>query len=209
MLTTTTGFDRAVAGDAALMVRCDGVEELLEVQRWQGAAGGEDQWLLDRCHGSVLDLGCGPGRLVAALAERGLPALGVDHSTSARVQCRRRRAAMVCADLFGPLPGEGEWCHVLLADGNIGIGGDPLVLLHRARMLLAPGGTLLVEAASRPGLLWQGTVRVRTAAGLGDPVPWASVGADALTELAAAAGLARTATYTGQRSFVELLAPAP
>ncbi len=32
---------------------------------------------------------------------------------------------MVRRDVFGPLPGARTWGHVLLADGNIGIGGVP------------------------------------------------------------------------------------
>ena len=94
-----------------------------------------------------------------------MPALGVDLSAVAQRLCRRRRTPMVRRDVFGPLPGEGTWGHVLLADGNIGIGGDPLRLLHRATRLLRPGGTLLVETDATPDLLWRGTVRLRTATG--------------------------------------------
>ena len=72
---------------------------------------------------------------------------------------------MVRRDLFGPLPGEGTWAHVLLADGNIGIGGDPLRLLRRAARLLRPGGTVLVETDARHRALWRGTARLRTAPG--------------------------------------------
>ena len=35
---------------------------------------------------------------------------------------------------------------MLLADGNIGIGGRPARLLQRCAQLLAPGGQILVEA---------------------------------------------------------------
>ena len=62
-----------------------------------------------------------------------------------------------CRSVFQPVPGEGGWDTVLLADGNIGIGGDPVALLTRCRELLAPAGRVLVEldppghgAARRP-----------------------------------------------------------
>jgi hypothetical protein len=116
---------------------------------------------------------------------------------------------MVRRDLFGPLPGEGTWDHVLLADGNIGIGGDPLRLLRRAGRLLRAGGTVLVETDTAAELFWRGTVRLRTTAGAGAPVPWACAGADALSWLAAPLGLCRTGGYRGRRSFLELTASEP
>jgi SAM-dependent methyltransferase len=190
-------------------VRADGAEVDLAVRRWRRAARGEDRWLLDRCTGPAIDLGCGPGRLVAALSARGVPALGVDVSAVAQRQCRRRGAPMVRRDVFGPLPGEGSWDHVLLADGNIGIGGDPLRLLSRAARLLRPGGTVLVETDRSPALLWRGTVRLRTGDRTGPPLPWACAGADALGRLAATLGLRRTDGYRGGRSFVQLTACGP
>ena len=116
---------------------------------------------------------------------------------------------MVRRDLFGPLPGEGTWEHVLLADGNIGIGGDPLRLLRRAAQLLRPGGSVLVETDARPDALWRGTARLRTARGSGAPRPWACAGADALGRLAATLGLRRTDGYRGARAFVQLTVSAP
>jgi SAM-dependent methyltransferase len=202
-------FDPALAGASARLLRDDGVEVELAVRRWRRSADGEDRWLLDRCTGPVIDLGCGPGRLVAALASRGVPALGVDLSAVAQRLCRRRGTPMIRRDVFDPLPGAGTWGHVLLADGNIGIGGDPLRLLRRAAQLLRPGGSVLVETDVVADVLWRGTVRVRTAAGSGAALPWAVAGADALDCLAATLGLRRTASYRGGRSFVELTASGP
>lgn len=200
----TAGFDSALAGAPARLVRSDGVEVELEVHRWRDPAQGEDRWLLDRCTGSALDLGCGPGRLVEALIERGVTALGVDVSAVAQRACRRRRVPMVRRDVFAPLPGEGRWDHALLADGNIGIGGDPLRLLRRAAQLVRRGGTVLVETGGRPEELWRGTARVHTAAAAGTPVPWAEAGSWALTRIAAHAGLYLTRSHSGARTFVEL-----
>ncbi|MEJ3651457.1 class I SAM-dependent methyltransferase [Actinomycetes bacterium KLBMP 9759] len=136
----TTAFDAALAGTGTQLRRSDGTATTLAVHRWSSDAGGEDRWLLDRCAGSVIDLGCGPGRLVEALLARGLPAMGVDVSVVAQQACRRRGVPMLRRDLFAPLPGEGRWRHVLLADGNIGIGGDPRRLLRRVAGLLRAGG---------------------------------------------------------------------
>ena len=36
-----------------------------------------------------------------------------------------------CLNETAGLPGEGRWHHVPLADGNIGIGGDPVPLQRR------------------------------------------------------------------------------
>ncbi|WP_308258144.1 class I SAM-dependent methyltransferase [Pseudonocardia lacus] len=201
---TTTAFDAVLRGAPARMLRSDGVEVALDARRWRAPASGADRWLLDRCTGPAIDLGCGPGRLVAALVERGVPALGVDVSDVARRQCRVRRAPMTHRDVFAALPAEGRWDHVLLADGNIGIGGDPARLLRRAAELLRPGGSALVETDPRADLLWRGTVRVRTPHGSGPAQPWACAGADALAALAGPVGLVRTAAHVGARCFVEL-----
>src|ERR671916_539698 len=128
-------FDAALAGRPAQLVSDDGRILPVAVERWLAPADGEDDWLLDRCSGPTVDLGCGPGRLVAELAQRGVPALGVDCSPRAVRHCHSRGAAVLHRDLFAPLPGEGRWHHVLLADGNIGIGGKPGQLLHRGTAL--------------------------------------------------------------------------
>jgi SAM-dependent methyltransferase len=198
------GFDPALESSWAHVLRSDGAVVDLAVGRWRDAAAAEDCWLLDRCTGTTIDLGCGPGRLVAALAGRGVPALGVDTSAAAQRQCWARGAPVLRRDLFDRLPAEGCWDHVLLADGNIGIGGDPARLLARTARLLAPGGSVLVETDPRPDLSWTGTARIRTAAGTGPPLRWACVGSDALVELAGPVGLVRAAAHAGPRSFVEL-----
>ena len=95
---------------------------------------------LELCEGPTIDLGCGPGRLVAELIRRGVPALGVDQSATAVGLARRSGAPALRRDVFGPLPGAGRWQTVLLADGNVGLGGDPLRVLRRAAELLGRGG---------------------------------------------------------------------
>lgn len=43
------------------------------------------------------------------------------------------------------MPGEGRRQTALLADGNLGTGGDPSGLLTRLRGLLRAGGRLVIE----------------------------------------------------------------
>jgi SAM-dependent methyltransferase len=203
VLSAAPGFDAALDGRPSRLRRSDGVEVELAVARWRDPASDGDAWLLDRCTGAVIDLGCGPGRLVAALRDRGIPALGVDVSAAAERLCHRRGVPMVRRNLFARLPFEGGWDHVLLADGNTGIGGDPKRLLRRAAALLVPGGTVLVETDPDPALWWRGGVQLCTDRGLGTTLPWACAGADALTRVARRAGLRRTGGLTGPRSFVE------
>ncbi|NEA07346.1 class I SAM-dependent methyltransferase, partial [Streptomyces sp. SID10692] len=45
--------------------RSDGWLLPLDVERWCSGAGSADLSALHRCEGPVLDVGCGPGRLVA------------------------------------------------------------------------------------------------------------------------------------------------
>ena len=117
----------------------------LAVANWQRLAPA-DEVLLSRCEGPVLDIGCGPGRLVESLAARGTPALGIDISTRAVTQTAARGGSVLLRAVQHRLPGEGRWGTVLLADGNIGIGGDPGALLSRCHDLLMAGGVALVEA---------------------------------------------------------------
>ena len=212
-------FDAALAGRCQRLVRGDGVVLPLAVHRWHDDADGEDDWLLARCTGPTLDLGCGPGRLVVALADRGIPALGVDVSVQAVQRCLERGAAVLHRDAFERLPGEGRWQHVVLADGNIGIGGDPVSLLRRCRALLADGGTVLLELEPGAGL-WCGTAYLEStdadepvegmtvlealADAAGPWFPWAVLGPHAVEDVAAEAGLAVRARAEGTRCFVEL-----
>ena len=97
------------------------------------------------CEGPTIDLGCGPGRLVAHLVRRGIPALGVDLSATAVQLARRSGAPALRRDVFEPLPGTGRWQTVLLADGNVGLSGDPRRVLRRAAELLMRGGRCVAE----------------------------------------------------------------
>lgn len=117
----------------------------LALDLWLGTATAADERALSRAVGPVLDVGCGPGRHVHALARRGVFALGVDIAPAAVRHARRGGARVVEGSIFGPLPGPGSWRTALLLDGNIGIGGRPALLLRRIGELLRPDGQVLVE----------------------------------------------------------------
>ncbi|MGC4997064.1 class I SAM-dependent methyltransferase [Streptomyces sp. DT195] len=188
--------------------RGDGWLLPLDVERWCARADAVDRAVLERCEGAVLDVGCGPGRLVAELAARGRSALGVDVSEAAVARTHTLGGRALHRSVFDPLPGEGDWGTVLLMDGNVGIGGDVPALLHRMRELLRPGGLLIAETA--PGEIDErARVQVVDVAhggeAVGDPFPWARVGSPALLKRARRAGWRAVAQWAeGDRCFVAL-----
>jgi SAM-dependent methyltransferase len=196
-------FERGLLGRACWLELATGERIMLPTRRWRAAPSGGDELLLRHCTGPTLDVGCGPGRLTAALVQRGVVALGVDISPVAVRLTTVRGGPALRRDVFGRLPGEGRWRHALLADGNIGIGGNPVRLLRRVRELLLRDGTALVEV-DPPG---RGVRRDRVRVAPGGPwFDWAWLGADAVGATAAGAGLAtRWVRERGGRWFAELV----
>ncbi len=189
MIEPAAGFEQGFAEGGGQMHTRDGEVWELPVPRWTAEASAGDLPLLARCHGSTLDVGCGPGRMAAALAARGLPTLGVDLSPLAVAMTRSRGATALHGDIF-TLDTRGPWAHVLLVDGNVGIGGDPVRLLWLCRQLLGPGGTVLLDLAGPGRGLHVTSARLVGSTGAGDWFAWALLGVDALEVVAAAAGLA-------------------
>ncbi|MFJ9153924.1 class I SAM-dependent methyltransferase [Streptomyces sp. NPDC102270] len=186
--------------------RSDGRLLPLELERWCAAADAADLEVLRRCEGAVLDVGCGPGRLVAALGARGRRVLGIDVSEAAVARTVALGGQALRRSVFESLPGEGRWGTALLIDGNVGIGGDPRALLDRTAQLLAPGGLLIAETVTGPDLDERVQVHVTDARGaVGNPFPWARLGTPALLRHAARTGWAPVDQWTaGGRSFVAL-----
>lgn len=161
----------------------------LEGRRWVEPATAADRRLLAMVDGPVLDVGCGPGRHVLALAGRGIVTLGIDVSPPALDLARRGGAPVLERSIFGRVPGAGRWGTALLLDGNIGIGGCAETLLRRVRDLVRPDGRLLVEVAA-PGIEADvDHVRFEADGWPGPWFDWAHVGIDALDQIAAAAAL--------------------
>ncbi|OIH96647.1 MULTISPECIES: bifunctional 2-polyprenyl-6-hydroxyphenol methylase/3-demethylubiquinol 3-O-methyltransferase UbiG [unclassified Curtobacterium] len=180
----------------------------LDVGRWSAAADQVDRSLLENVDGAVIDIGCGPGRMLVAAAQLGLPSLGVDVSAEAVAIATRSGGTALQGSVFDPVPDEGHWDTALVIDGNIGIGGDPAALLDRCRAIVREGGRVVVETNPDPLADRVYTARVMDADGHESAgFPWAEVGLDALHRHAAAAGLVARQSWTVEgRSFCELVA---
>ena len=106
--------------------------------------------------GSVLDAGCGTGRVAIELHRRGHPAVGVDVDP-AMLEAARDKAPdleWVEGDLTDPVLDFGRSFDVVVLAGNVLIfvppGTEGRVIANAARWL-APGGRLVTGYSLRPG----------------------------------------------------------
>ncbi|GIF23558.1 SAM-dependent methyltransferase [Actinoplanes tereljensis] len=204
-------LSRAAGGSPAVLTLHSrtGAEQRVDAAAWCRSHLPGDGRLLDRCSGPTLDIGCGPGRLTYALNQRGHPALGIDVSAAAVRLARARGAAVLRRDVFAAVPGHGRWRHLLLADGNIGIGGDPHRLLRRCRELLAADGRLHVELAPPGATSWSGKARLSIGDGAAsEPFPWAVLAVADLPAIAASGALRILTTWTEANRWFATLLPA-
>lgn len=182
-------FAEALRGQPFNVVGLQDGPTRLPAERWAQPADADDRGILGFCEGPTLDVGCGPGRMTRALAESGQIVLGIDVVGEAVMQTRLRGAAALQRDVFASLPAEGRWRTALLADGNVGIGGEPVVLLQRLRALLDRDGRIVVELAE-PGVeartVWAELI---SAGSRSKRFRWAVVGVDDIATISAEAGL--------------------
>lgn len=176
---------------------------------WTGPATASERELLRTLRGPVLDVGCGPGRMLEAARELGLASMGVDTSPAAVKLATERGGAAVLGSIFDPVPHERGWGSALLLDGNIGIGGNIRMLLERVASLLAPGGQVLAEAEAQDFLDVAYLAVLEDSDGRASAAfPWARAGKKALVRHAARAGLKVVATRIVQdRIFLTLERP--
>ena len=213
-------YDRALGGERCWIRHDDGEIRMLPAHRWLGARCPSNGGLVDAldevfdeavtqmCSGPTIELGCGPGRLVARLFERGIPALGIDRSATAIRLAGRGGAPALLSDVFEPLPGMGRWQTVLLVDGNVGLGGDPRRILGRAAELLRHGGRCVAEFEADAIGIRARWVRLESACDIGPWFRWASVGADSAATLAGQVGLTLTSVrLISGRVIASLAAP--
>lgn len=203
----TEVFSHALRGQPCEVVGLHEQPLALPVDQWTRAADADDLNLLGLCVGPTIDIGCGPGRLTEALAQFGHVVLGVDVVEEAVLRTRDRGGVALLRDIFEAVPGEGRWQTALLADGNIGIGGDPGALLQRSLEILAPGGRIVAEVAAPGAASTSGWVTLESAQHRSRPFRWAVVSIDDAAPLANSVGLQVSSRHQiGHRWFVVLTA---
>jgi SAM-dependent methyltransferase len=179
----TTGVD--LLRDTPRLCTADGQVLDLPVERWFGVADAAEQRALDHVVGPALDVGCGPGRHLVALAERRVFSLGLDISSAFLDIARDRGVNVLQRSVFDRVPGSKRWRSALLFDGNIGIGGDPVALLQRLAQLVRDDGRIVVETELHDGRDDIVVVRAETADAVGPWFHWTTVGPRRLQAIAA------------------------
>lgn len=202
-------FDDLYEGAAVAVHRVSGPPGVatleIDLDRWTRPADHVDQMVVARCEAPVLDIGCGPGRMVAALQRSGRAVLGIDISTAAVAAGRRAGGQLLRRNLSLPLAGEGRWGTALLLDGNIGIGGDVAGLLRRCAEIVGAGGLIIAELDPDPERDEAYAVVLSHREGRSAPLPWAAIGVRALTRVAASLDLIVTEVWEAdRRSFAAL-----
>jgi SAM-dependent methyltransferase len=188
-LTAEAAFAAALRGERCRLTGVGNRSVQMPMRRWRRAADAADHVFLSHCVGATIDIGCGPGRMTHALLCRGLPSLGIDINPEAIRQTRDRGALALRRDVFSRIPGEGRWQTALLADGNVGIGGDPVRLLRRVRDLITANGRIVVDLGEPGGTVRAHRVRLEVAGQRSQPFMWAVVPATSIEALANQASL--------------------
>lgn len=184
--------ERAPLGSAlpaAVLRTEEGIELDTPADRWFRDAEPAELRALSGVVGPALDIGCGPGRHLLALAERGIPALGIDITTSALHHARARNVAVLQRCVFDPVPGSGRWTSALLLDGNLGIGGDPVRLLNRVGEIVSSQGRALVEVEAPGDAFERRRVHFEIGGIPGPTFLWTRVDTEGLSKVARAANL--------------------
>ncbi len=120
--------------------------------------------LFDKPSGKVLDIGCGPGVIVADLLARGCTVYGVDPSTSMVRRCQERFGSRPDAHFsVGAVEQLGfpdRTFDAVVCIGVIERASDNQTALREMARVLKPGGSLLVSVPNRysPYLMWRNWV---------------------------------------------------
>ncbi|WP_019071086.1 class I SAM-dependent methyltransferase [Streptomyces hokutonensis] len=165
--------------------------------------------------GPVADLGCGPGKVTAYLAELGVPVFGIDLSPRMIELARRAypELTFTVGSMTAPEIGDGELGGVLAYFSTHHTPPDQLpVVFGEFHRTLAPGGQLMLA-----GHVGEGELRRPTQAYGGHPVSYEShlIPPERIAELLERAGFAITArliqepTAESKRTYATVLARKP
>ncbi len=109
-----------------------------------GLAGGVVEWLAARAGERILDLGCGDGKLTAALAEAGAQMTGVDASAQMAAAARGRGIPVMEASAEA-LPFETASFDAVFSNAALHWVRDQDAMLGEVRRVVRPGGRFVAE----------------------------------------------------------------
>jgi 2-polyprenyl-3-methyl-5-hydroxy-6-metoxy-1,4-benzoquinol methylase len=93
---------------------------------------------------SVLEVGCGPGLMLAAFKRRGWRVLGIERNEAAAEMGRTRFAVEIVSTSIEELPADLRFDLIILFQVLEHI-GEPVALLNECGKRLAPGGNLIIN----------------------------------------------------------------
>ena len=94
--------------------------------------------------GSVLEIGCGPGLMLAAFRRRGWNVLGIERDETMAEKARRETGLDILAQPIETLPADARFDLIIMFHVLEHI-GEPVGLLAECRKRLAPGGRLIIN----------------------------------------------------------------
>lgn len=108
-----------------------------------------EQKALQRCSGTILDIGCGAGSHAIYLQQKGFEVTGLDSSEGAIEVCRQRGVKYTVHENILNYKGQGFDTLLLLMNG-IGVAGELgelAVFFAKLKSLLNPGGQILLDSS--------------------------------------------------------------